>query len=71
MRVHSFYGSVVPWPWAYDYLLAAVARVALWLRPAPTHSPCSFYVPVAFILVNAALFVAAAGALRLSFECMQ
>jgi asparagine N-glycosylation enzyme membrane subunit Stt3 len=68
LRVHAPDGRVVPWPWAYDYMLAAIARVALWLNPGGDPLAVLFYVPVAFILINAALFVAAAGALRLSFE---
>ena len=68
LRVHAPDGRVVPWPWAYDYLLAAIARVALWLNPGGDPLAVLFYVPVAFILINAALFVAAAGVLQLSFE---
>jgi hypothetical protein len=67
-RVHAPDGRVVPWPWAYDYLLVVVARVAQWLQPDGDPLAVLFYVPVAFILINAALFLAAASALRLSFE---
>jgi len=68
LRVHAPEGRVVPWPWAYDYLLVAIARVALWFHPGGDPLAVLFYVPVAFVLINAALFVAAARALRLSFE---
>jgi len=61
-------GSWISWPWAYDYLMAKAAQVALWLEP--TLDPMAFlvYVPVAWIAVNAALFLAAAGAAGLSME---
>ena len=50
--------GLAPWPWAYDYLLVKVTQVALWV--APTLDPTAFisYARVAWIFVNAALFMA-------------
>jgi hypothetical protein len=61
-------GAWISWPWAYDYLLAKVTQLALWI--APSLDPMAFlaYVPVAWIFVNAALFLAAARAIGLSRE---
>jgi hypothetical protein len=65
-RLHVPDGSWVPWPWAYDYLLAKATQLALWA--VPTLDPMAFiaHVPVAWILVNAALFLAAARAAGLT-----
>lgn len=68
VRLHAPDGRVVPWPWAYDYLLAAIATAVLWFSPASDPLAVLFHVPVVFILINAALFLAAASALRLSLE---
>jgi len=61
-------GAWISWPWAYDWLMAKAAALAVWL--VPSLDPMAFiaYVPVAWILVNAALFIAAAGSLGLSKE---
>ena len=65
-RLHVPDGAWIPWPWAYDYLIAKATQLALWV--APTLDPMAFisYVPVAWIFVNAALFMAIAGAIGLS-----
>ena len=68
MRLHAPDGRLVPWPWAYDYLLAVIGRIALWLDPSGDPLAVLFYVPVVFVAINAALFLAAATALRLSIE---
>ena len=61
-------GAWIAWPWAYDWLMAKATQLALWI--APSLDPMQFlsYVPVAWILVNAALFLAAARAIGLSRE---
>ena len=65
-RLHVPEGTWIPWPWAYDYLLAQAAKFVLWLNP--TTNPLAFlaWVPVAWVAVNAALFLLAAGQLGLS-----
>jgi hypothetical protein len=61
-------GAWIPWPWAYDYLMAKGAQLALWINP--TLDPMAFisYVPVAWIAVNAALFLAVTRAIGLPRE---
>jgi hypothetical protein len=67
-RLHVPDGSWISWPWAYDYLLAKATQAALWL--APSLDPMAFiaYVPVAWIFLNAALFLATAREIGLSRE---
>lgn len=65
-RLHVPDGTWIPWPWAYDWLMAKGAQLALLV--APTLDPMAFlsYVPVAWILVNSLLFMAISGAIGLS-----
>ena len=65
-RLHAPDGAWVGWPWAYDYLMAQATRVTLWANPLLDPMVASVYVPVAWIFVNSALFLAAAGAIGLS-----
>jgi hypothetical protein len=67
-RLHVPDGAWISWPWAYDYLMAKATQLALW--GAPSLDPMAFiaHVPVAWIFVNAALFLAAARSLGLSPE---
>ena len=67
-RLHVPEGAWISWPWAYDYLMAKATQLALWV--APSLDPMAFitHVPVAWIFVNAALFLAAARAIGLSPE---
>src|SRR5688572_1104061 len=69
-RLHVPECAWISWPWAYDYLLATETQLALWA--APSLDPMAFmaYVPVAWIFVNAALFLAAARAVGLSAEML-
>jgi hypothetical protein len=61
-------GTWISWPWGYDYLLAKATQLALWI--SPTLAPMAFiaYAPVAWIFINAALFLAVARAIGLSRE---
>jgi hypothetical protein len=65
-RLHVPDGSWIPWPWAYDYLLAKLTQLALWFAPALDPMAFIAHVPVAWIFVNAALFLAAARAAGLT-----
>ena len=71
-RMHVPDGSWIPWPWAYDFLMGQAAALAVWVRP--TTDPLGFlnYVPVVWLAVNAALFLAAAGqaGLALTYRTM-
>jgi hypothetical protein len=65
-RLHVPNGTWIPWPWAYDYVLAMVTRLALWVAPALDPMAFIAYAPVVWIFVNAALFLAAARAAGLT-----
>ncbi len=65
-RLHVPDGMWIPWPWAYDYLMARLAAFGVWLNPGSDPLALVFYVPVAWILVNAALLLAICRAVRLS-----
>jgi len=60
-RTHVPDGMWIPWPWAYDYLMGKAAWLAQWLRPSTDPLGFLSYVPVVWLAVNAALFLAAAG----------
>lgn len=61
-------GAWISWPWAYDYLMVKATQLARSI--VPSLDPMAFlsHVPVAWILVNAALFMAAASEAGLSAE---
>ena len=64
-HIHAPQGSQVTWPWAYDYVLAAIATLAtLWF---PGLSPLALlaFVPPLLFALNAALLLRCAKALGL------
>lgn len=67
-RLHAPDGAWIPWPWAYDWLMAKATQLALAI--APHIDPAGFiaYVPVLWVLINAGLFLLAARAIGLSEE---
>lgn len=67
-RLNAPDGSWITWPWAYDYLMAKIAQLAVWLVPSANPLAVVSYVPVVWILVNAALFLAATREVGLSRE---
>ncbi len=58
-RIDAPEGIWIPWPWAYDWLMGKAAALAVWLRPSTDPMGFLVYVPVAWLAVNAALFLAA------------
>jgi hypothetical protein len=60
-RTHVPDGSWIPWPWAYDYLMGQAAALAVWLRPSTDPLGFLSFVPVVWLAINTALFLAAAG----------
>lgn len=67
-RLHPPDGTLVPWPWAYDYLLAKLTQLALWIRPDMAPMAFLSWFPVAWTCLNAALFLGAASAAGLSLQ---
>lgn len=71
-RIHVPDGSWVPWPWAYDYLMGMTAWLVLQINPGSDPMAVLSYIPVAWLGVNAALFLAATGqaGLAMSYRVM-
>ena len=67
-RLQAPDGTWIPWPWAYDYFMAKITQVVVWLAPTIEPMAVVSYVPVIWIFVNAALFMAAINELKLSHE---
>ncbi len=53
-------GVWIPWPWVYDWLMGKSAAVVTWLSPSTSAFAFLACVPVAWLAVNAALFIVAA-----------
>ncbi len=56
-RMHVPEGSWVPWPWAYDRLLATFVQVGTWFDADLAPMRILVYIPVAWIPVNIALLI--------------
>jgi hypothetical protein len=67
-RLHAPAGAWIPWPWAYDYLMAKAAQAVIWIEPGLSPLAVIAHVPLFWLTVNSALFLAAASALGLSLE---
>ena len=65
-RIHAPEGSWLTWPWAYDTLMAYLARVLMALTGAAEPMTVLAFVAPAWVFVNAALFLGIASRLRLS-----
>lgn len=64
-RLHVPDGTWVPWPWAYDYLIAQSLRLALWLSPGLDPMAFISHIAVVWLGVNVALFLACLHAIGL------
>ncbi|MDJ0919465.1 MAG: hypothetical protein QNJ05_17040 [Woeseiaceae bacterium] len=57
-RIHVPEGSLLPWPWGYDYLMAMLVKACLLVSPGAEPMKVLAYIPTVFVLVNMGLFVA-------------
>lgn len=64
-RIHAPEGSWITWPWAYDFLMAALARGAMAVTGAQQPLTLLAFVAPAWVLVNAWLLLGSARELRL------
>jgi hypothetical protein len=64
-RIHVPEGSLIAWPWAYDYLLGQSVRVLRAIAPDTNPMDVLAFLPVAWLLVNVGLFVALTAAVGL------
>jgi hypothetical protein len=67
-RLHAPDGAWIPWPWGYDWLMAKATQLALTLAPGVDPVAFIVYIPVAWVLVNAGLFLLCARAIGLTLE---
>jgi hypothetical protein len=65
-RIHAPEGSWITWPWAYDTLMACIARALMALTGAADPMTVLAFVAPAWVFVNAALFLGIASRLGLS-----
>jgi len=65
-KIHAPEGSLIVWPWGYDYALAWLVRLGV--EAGITRQPMAFlaWVPPAFVLVSVALMMLLARRLELS-----
>lgn len=67
-RIHVPDGTWIPWAWGYDFLIAKLTQVWLWVWPQTDPMAPMSFVSFAVIPVNCALFLAAASAFGLSMS---
>jgi hypothetical protein len=66
-KIHVPEGSLLPWPWAYDYLMAGVVRGLISTGLASDPVKVLDYAPVFAILISIALVIGIATALEVSW----
>lgn len=59
-------GSWIVWPWGYDYLMAQIVRVSVWMFGITEPMKVLAYIPVFALGITIALVLAVASMLRLS-----
>lgn len=59
-------GSWIVWPWGYDYLMAQIVRVSVWMSGSTEPMKVLAYIPVFALGITIALVLAVASLLRLS-----
>lgn len=56
-KIHTPEGSVVVWPWGYDYLMAQIVRVSMAVGLASTPLNALMHVPVAAVILTVGLVI--------------
>lgn len=56
-RIHAPEGSLLPWPWGYDYLVAQIVRLAMRLGVSSDPMAILIWVPVAAVVISMGLLV--------------
>lgn len=65
-KIHAPEGSLLVWPWGYDYAMAMVVRGAMAIGLGSSPIDILIWIPVAAVFVSIALLIAIARQLRLS-----
>jgi hypothetical protein len=65
-KIHAPEGSLLVWPWGYDYTMAQLVRLGKWLCPGCDPLAILIWIPVAAVFGSMALLVLVARTLGLS-----
>jgi hypothetical protein len=65
-KIHAPEGSLLVWPWAYDYLMAQIVRLGLAVGLGPDPMSILIWIPVAAVLISTGLLVLVGRRLSLS-----
>ena len=65
-KIHAPEGSLLPWPWGYDYLMAQIVRGGLALGLSTDPMAILIWIPTAAVLIAMALLIVVARRLGLS-----
>lgn len=65
-RIHAPEGSLLVWPWGYDYLMAQIVRLGLAVGLSADPMAILIWIPVAAVFISIALLVLVARQLSLS-----
>lgn len=65
-KIHVPEGSLLPWPWAYDYAIAMIVRAGMALGLSDNPMAIMVWIPTFFAPVSVALLIAIARQLELS-----
>lgn len=65
-KIHAPEGSLLTWPWGYDYAMATIARGALALGWVDDPMALLIWIPVAAVLISVALLITIARQIGLS-----
>ena len=65
-KIHAPEGSLLPWPWGYDYLMAQIVRGGLALGLSTDPMAILIWIPTAAVLIAMALLIFVARRLGLS-----
>ncbi|HEY7642923.1 MAG TPA: hypothetical protein VH814_24535 [Steroidobacteraceae bacterium] len=65
-KIHAPEGSLLPWPWGYDYLMARIVRVGLALGLSRDPMAILIWIPTAAVPIAIALLIVVARRLGLS-----
>lgn len=67
-KIHAPEGSLIPWPWGYDYAVALVVRGAMELGLGSDPMAILIWIPAIAVVFNIGLLIAIARQLRLSLS---
>jgi len=67
-KIHAPEGSLIPWPWGYDYVMALIVRGAMALGLGSDPMAILIWIPAVAVVFSIGLLIAIARQLRLSLS---